>query len=60
MVSTQRKVIKYMTLRLLISYLVIALKSEAVAWRFTGDPTDIQSTFERLDLVYTYHGRASG
>ncbi|KAF8901377.1 hypothetical protein CPB84DRAFT_1815219 [Gymnopilus junonius] len=37
-----------------------ALKSEALAWRFTGDPADIQSTFDRIDMVYTYHGRASG
>jgi hypothetical protein len=38
----------------------LALKSEALAWRFTGDPTDVESTFERIDLVYKYHGRASG
>ncbi|TFK34186.1 hypothetical protein BDQ12DRAFT_636697 [Crucibulum laeve] len=37
-----------------------ALKSEALAWRFTGDATDIKSTFDRLDMLYTYHGRASG
>ncbi|KAF9441482.1 hypothetical protein P691DRAFT_779791 [Macrolepiota fuliginosa MF-IS2] len=37
-----------------------ALKSEALAWRFTGDPTDVQSTFDRIDMVYKYHGRASG
>jgi hypothetical protein len=37
-----------------------ALKSEALAWRFTGDPTDIQSTFDRLDMLYTYHGQVSG
>jgi hypothetical protein len=37
-----------------------ALKSEALAWRFTGDPTDIESTFDRINMVYTYHGRASG
>ncbi|KAG6917303.1 hypothetical protein DXG01_003144 [Tephrocybe rancida] len=37
-----------------------ALKSEALAWRFTGDATDKQSTFDRLDLIYGYHGRASG
>jgi hypothetical protein len=37
-----------------------ALKSEALAYRFTSDPTDIDSTWERLDLLYTYHGRASG
>lgn len=44
----------------LVLIILVALKSEALAWRFTDDPTDIQSTFERLDLVYTYHGRASG
>ncbi|KAF8881189.1 hypothetical protein CPB85DRAFT_1340602 [Mucidula mucida] len=37
-----------------------ALKSEALAWRFTGDETDKDSTFERIRLLYTYHGRASG
>ncbi|KAF8577243.1 hypothetical protein K439DRAFT_1534004 [Ramaria rubella] len=37
-----------------------ALKSEALSYRFTHDESDIQSTFERLDLLYTYHGRASG
>lgn len=38
----------------------IALKSEALAWRFTGDPTDVQNTFDRIDMVYEFHGRASG
>ncbi|KAF8891202.1 hypothetical protein BD779DRAFT_1513791, partial [Infundibulicybe gibba] len=37
-----------------------ATKSEALAWRFTGDPTDVQSTFDRMDMLYQYHGRASG
>ncbi|KAF5317730.1 hypothetical protein D9619_012623 [Psilocybe cf. subviscida] len=37
-----------------------ALKSEALAWRFTADPTDIQSTFDRLDMLYKYHGMVSG
>jgi hypothetical protein len=37
-----------------------ALKSEALAFRFTGDPTDKQNTFDRLDMLYQYHGRASG
>ncbi|KAF9054822.1 hypothetical protein BJ165DRAFT_1382530 [Panaeolus papilionaceus] len=37
-----------------------ALKSEAVAWRFTNDPTDIESTTTRIDLLYKYHGQASG
>ncbi|KAJ3889835.1 hypothetical protein GG344DRAFT_66775 [Lentinula edodes] len=37
-----------------------ALKSEALAYRFTFDSSDIDSTWERIDLVYTYHGRESG
>ncbi|KAK0187694.1 hypothetical protein F5146DRAFT_1104624 [Armillaria mellea] len=37
-----------------------ALKSEALAYRLTGDPADVQSTFDRLDMIYQYHGRASG
>ncbi|KAJ7196912.1 hypothetical protein C8J57DRAFT_1419137 [Mycena rebaudengoi] len=37
-----------------------ALKSEALAWRVTGDPTDKQNTFDRLDMLYQFHGRASG
>ncbi|KAJ7033743.1 hypothetical protein C8F04DRAFT_1104026 [Mycena alexandri] len=37
-----------------------ALKSEALAFRFTGDPTDKQNTFDRIDMLYQYHGRASG
>ncbi|KAG7088019.1 hypothetical protein E1B28_012056 [Marasmius oreades] len=37
-----------------------ALKSEALAFRFTGDPTDRQNTFDRIDMLYRYHGRASG
>ncbi|KIY62722.1 hypothetical protein CYLTODRAFT_383261 [Cylindrobasidium torrendii FP15055 ss-10] len=37
-----------------------ALKSEALAWRFTADDTDKESTFERIKLLYTYHGAASG
>ncbi|KAF9564203.1 hypothetical protein CPC08DRAFT_273104 [Agrocybe pediades] len=37
-----------------------ALKSEALAWRFTADPSDRQNTFDRIDMLYKYHGRASG
>ncbi|KAJ7816814.1 hypothetical protein B0H13DRAFT_2293030 [Mycena leptocephala] len=37
-----------------------ALKSEALAFRFTGDPTDKQNTIDRLDMLYKFHGRASG
>ncbi|KAJ6627782.1 hypothetical protein B0H10DRAFT_1991863 [Mycena sp. CBHHK59/15] len=38
----------------------VPLKSEALAYRFTADPTDKQSTIDRLDMLYQYHGRASG
>jgi hypothetical protein len=37
-----------------------ALKSEALSYRFTHDESDVQSTFDRLNLLYTYHGRESG
>uniref|UniRef100_A0A0W0FV11 Duf1680 domain containing protein n=2 Tax=Moniliophthora roreri TaxID=221103 RepID=A0A0W0FV11_MONRR len=37
-----------------------ALKSEALAYRFTADETDKKSTFDRIDMIYKYHGRASG
>nr|GAT44424.1 predicted protein [Mycena chlorophos] len=37
-----------------------ALKSEALAYRFTGDETDKQNTFDRITMLYEYHGRASG
>ncbi|KAL0951819.1 hypothetical protein HGRIS_008485 [Hohenbuehelia grisea] len=37
-----------------------ALKSEALVYRFTGDRTDVQNTFDRIDMLYKYHGRASG
>ncbi|KAJ8080065.1 hypothetical protein PM082_016892 [Marasmius tenuissimus] len=37
-----------------------AMKSEALAFRFTGDQSDKQNTFDRLDMIYKYHGRASG
>jgi hypothetical protein len=37
-----------------------ALKSEALAFRFTNDPTDKQNTIDRIDMLYQYHGRASG
>jgi hypothetical protein len=37
-----------------------ALKSEALAWRMTGDKSDRESTFKRLDLLYKFHGQASG
>ncbi|KAF7329741.1 hypothetical protein MKEN_00237400 [Mycena kentingensis (nom. inval.)] len=37
-----------------------ALKSEALAFRFTNDPSDRQNTFDRIDMLYKFHGRASG
>lgn len=37
-----------------------ALKSEALAWRMTGDDSDKQSTSDRIEMLYTYHGRSSG
>jgi hypothetical protein len=37
-----------------------ALKSEALAWRFTNDASDKQNTFDRLNLIYSYHGVPSG
>ncbi|KAL1705246.1 hypothetical protein EV121DRAFT_258782 [Schizophyllum commune] len=37
-----------------------ALKSEALTWRITGDDSDKQSTVDRIDMLYKYHGRASG
>ena len=37
-----------------------ALKSEALTWRVTGDDSDKQSTVDRIDMLYKYHGRASG
>lgn len=38
----------------------LALKSEALAYRFTADVTDVESTFNRLDMMYLYHGQVSG
>ncbi|KAH8824162.1 hypothetical protein DL96DRAFT_1613265 [Flagelloscypha sp. PMI_526] len=37
-----------------------ALKSEALSYRWTNDAAAIANTWERIRLVYTYHGRASG
>lgn len=37
-----------------------ALKSEALAYRFTADETDKTSTFDRVDMIYAYHGMPSG
>ncbi|KAJ7773249.1 hypothetical protein B0H16DRAFT_1511646 [Mycena metata] len=37
-----------------------AIKSEAVAYRFSHDSTDLDSTRTRVSLIEQYHGRASG
>ncbi|KAI0725972.1 hypothetical protein C8Q72DRAFT_784664 [Fomitopsis betulina] len=37
-----------------------SLKSEALVWRITGDPTDIASTYARMEMLWEYHGRPQG
>ena len=37
-----------------------ALKSEALAWRMTGDQSDSDSTYDRIDMLWKYHGRPQG
>ncbi|KAJ7931416.1 hypothetical protein B0H13DRAFT_1958029 [Mycena leptocephala] len=37
-----------------------AIKSEAVAYRFSHDSTDLDSTRNRIALIEQYHGRSSG
>ena len=37
-----------------------AIKSEAVAYRFTHDSTDLDSTRKRIDLIEQFHGSVSG
>lgn len=37
-----------------------AIKSEAVAYRFSHDATDLDSTRTRIALIEQYHGRSSG
>ncbi|KAF9265063.1 hypothetical protein L218DRAFT_924877 [Marasmius fiardii PR-910] len=37
-----------------------AIKSEAVAYRFSHDSSDLDSTRKRIDLIEQYHGRVSG
>ncbi|KAJ7903647.1 hypothetical protein B0H14DRAFT_3680528 [Mycena olivaceomarginata] len=37
-----------------------AIKSEAVAYRFSHDSTDLDSTRTRIALIEQYHGRSSG
>lgn len=38
----------------------MAIKSEAIWYRQSHDPTDINSTYLRVDLLDRYHGQASG
>jgi hypothetical protein len=40
--------------------LPLALKSEAVAYRFTHDADDLAQTKVRVELINKYHGRPSG
>ncbi|KAL0577862.1 hypothetical protein V5O48_004134 [Marasmius crinis-equi] len=37
-----------------------AIKSEAVAYRYTHDNTDLDSTRQRVDLIEKHHGSVSG
>ncbi|KAJ6513379.1 hypothetical protein C8R45DRAFT_1068356 [Mycena sanguinolenta] len=37
-----------------------AIKSEAVAYRYSHDTTDLDSTRTRIELIEQYHGRSSG
>lgn len=37
-----------------------ALKSEALAWRMTGEQSDIDSTYARVEMLWQYHGRPQG
>ncbi|TFY52235.1 hypothetical protein EVJ58_g10129 [Rhodofomes roseus] len=37
-----------------------SLKSEALVWRVTGDPSDIASTYARIEMLWKYHGRPQG
>ncbi|EPS93631.1 hypothetical protein FOMPIDRAFT_1063456 [Fomitopsis schrenkii] len=37
-----------------------SLKSEALAWRMTGDQSDVDSTYARIDMLWKYHGRPQG
>lgn len=37
-----------------------ALKSEAVGYRFTRSQADVDSTSQRCDILYQYHGRPTG
>lgn len=44
----------------MLIYDCIALKSEALAWRMTGDQSDADSTYDRIDMLWKYHGRPQG
>lgn len=37
-----------------------ALKAEAVGYRFTQSQADVDSTSQRWDILYKYHGRPTG
>ncbi|KZT04944.1 uncharacterized protein LAESUDRAFT_715247 [Laetiporus sulphureus 93-53] len=37
-----------------------SIKSEALAWRMTGEQSDIDSTYARVDMIWKYHGRPQG
>ena len=38
----------------------MALKSAAVQWRQSGDESDVESCYERMEKMDRYHGQASG
>jgi hypothetical protein len=38
----------------------VALKSEALAYRFTNDQSDTASTANRINMLWKYHGRPNG
>ena len=38
----------------------MAIKSAAVQWRQSQDPTDVESCYERMEKMDRYHGQASG
>jgi hypothetical protein len=38
----------------------MAIKSAAVQWRQSGDASDVESCYERMEKMDRYHGQASG
>ena len=63
MESTQQKVFplsKNNSAFYIADVLGSAFKSEALSWRFTGDPTNAQNTSDWIDMLYKFHGHASG